>query len=100
MFFFIISLSYKLLYILKREEKKVQQRMPCSTQCFAVFLFSVEAGGKGPFPYKAVSKGTKNITVSGLPHPFKRPYSLGAKQLRDILNRSDDITVHIDEGKW
>ena len=74
--------------------------MPCSKQCFPVFLSLVEAGGKGPFPYKAVTKGTQNITVSGLPFPIKRPYAHGAKQLQVILDRSDDITVHVGEGKW
>ena len=65
-----------------------------------MFLFLEEAGGKGPFPYSAVSKKTMNITVSGLPHPFKKPSAYGTKQLRDILDSSDGISVHIGEGGW
>ena len=65
-----------------------------------MFLFLAEAGGKGAFPYKAVTKGSKNITVSGLPHPFKRPSAHGAKQLQQILDQSEAMTVKINEGVW
>lgn len=72
--------------------------MPSFTWYFALFLFLEEAGGKEAFPYTAVFKKNKNIRVSGLPHPFKKPSAHGAKQLREILDHRDRIIVHIDEG--